>query len=69
MIGNNIVILKWPENPPDLNPIENSWVIVKKGLKKHEKTIKNELILVINQIWNHDFKIKNMRQNLAFLKP
>jgi transposase len=28
-----IAVMDWPGNLPDLNPIENLWLIIKKGLK------------------------------------
>jgi len=41
---NNIAVLKWPGNSPDLNPIENLWAIIKKELHKYDCTTITKLI-------------------------
>ena len=48
----NIKLLKWPANSPDLNPIENLWGLLKKAI--HGKEIKNEreLIASIINAWS-----------------
>jgi transposase len=51
--------LPWPGNSPDMNPIENLWVIVKKRLKKINITTKVQLIENLIQIWHHDDEVKN----------
>ena len=37
---NNVNILDWPVNSPDLNPIENLWSLVKRRLGKVECSTK-----------------------------
>ena len=38
--ANKITLLKWPENNPDLNPIENLWAILEdKVANKHPSNI------------------------------
>ena len=36
-----ISVLPWPGNSPDMNPIENLWSIVKKEMKKEKITTKH----------------------------
>jgi len=48
---NNIAVLKWPGNSPDLNPIENLWAIIKKERQKYDCTTTTKLIGAIISIW------------------
>ena len=69
MVKNNIKILKWPGNSPDLNPIGNLWAIVKKRLRKHDCTTKTKLTTTILQIWIEDIEIQNTFKSLVDSMP
>jgi transposase len=55
MAQNDIEVLPWPHQSPDMNPIENLWAIIKRSLPK----TKAELIEQIFDIWD------NIEQELA----
>jgi transposase len=47
-----ITLMDWPGNSPDLNPIENLWLIIKKGLKdNHTITSLPKLQEAIKRLW------------------
>ena len=48
---NNISVLKWPANSPDLNPIENIWDHFDKELRKLKPTNVNQLQTMIAYLW------------------
>ena len=41
---NDIRVLEWPGNSPDLNPIENLWAIIKQRLRGKDCTTIEKLI-------------------------
>ena len=41
----------WPGNSPDLNVIENAWVMVKKKVAEMKPTSRDDLISKIKQVW------------------
>lgn len=51
---NNIKILEWPSQSPDLNPIEHVWNEIKRRLRKIDGPITNKDVLWerIQSIWN-----------------
>ena len=64
----NIKLLKWPVNLPDLSPKENLWGLLKKAI--HGKEIKNEreLIASIINVWS-SFNESDILENLVRSMP
>ena len=50
--NNNIEIIDWPPQSPDLNPIENLWKIVKTEINKLKLKKKDEIQEQLNKSWN-----------------
>ena len=46
-----IKVIETPAQSPDINPIENLWIHLKKKLRKRSPTNKNELRKVIKEEW------------------
>lgn len=66
---NNLKVLNWPGNSPDLNPIENLWHILKNRLAKMDCTTKEKMITSAIQVWFHDEEVKNMCAKLVESMP
>lgn len=65
----NVTVLKWPGNSPDLNPIETLWAIVKERLKKHTLKTKQEVISELIKVWIKDVSVAVTCQRLIDTMP
>ena len=45
------LVLEWPSQSPDLNPIENLWSILEERFKKRKVNTQEELILELRKEW------------------
>jgi len=82
LIDNNIKVLLWAPNSPDLNPIENIWKLLKDKLGKENITdyllenpetyreIEKNVVETILETWaeieHQDFQIENEDEDLIF---
>ncbi|GFX76648.1 uncharacterized protein TNCV_3163661 [Trichonephila clavipes] len=53
LAAQNIPLLDWPGNSPDMNPIENVWELMKRKVAKDVITNKTKLLEKIMHVWNH----------------
>jgi transposase len=49
----DLVVMDFPPQSRDLNPIENLWDHLKREKVKHDPTSKENLWYVLNQCWNN----------------
>ena len=61
---NSISRVDWPENSPDLKPIENLWSLLKFKLRRRIITSKRDLIEQTIKIWNEEIP-NEIFKNLA----
>jgi transposase len=50
-VDNNIPLLEWPSQSPDLNPIENLWSILNHRMKDRKPQNEKELFEVLQEGW------------------
>jgi len=55
-----VPLLDWPGNSPDMNPIENLWMIVKRRIAERKPTSKTKLIEALIDVWHRDPEISQM---------
>jgi hypothetical protein len=51
-VENNINVLRWPARSPDLNSIENVWILIDKFLSKPHLTSIGQLKAFLNEYWD-----------------
>ena len=49
--NNNINLLEWPGNSPDLKPIENLWTNMKNKVSEKQPLSGAELVKAIKEVW------------------
>ncbi|GFS58581.1 uncharacterized protein TNCV_111831 [Trichonephila clavipes] len=60
----NIPLLDWPGNSPDMNPIENFWELMKREVAKDVITNKTLLLERIIPVWVHNPQIQDTGLNI-----
>lgn len=66
---NNINVLDWPGNSPDMNPIESIWSELKKKVKQKHSTTKQALINNILDVWRNDDELSAMCRTVVVGMP
>ena len=69
MSENDVKVLDWPRNFPDLNPIENLWFIIKSRLLKKDCATKRKLTEATIEVWYRDEEIAEKCKKLVESMP
>ncbi|GFU03240.1 putative transposase like protein [Trichonephila clavipes] len=65
----NIPLLDWPGNSPDVNPIENIWELMKREVAKDVITNKTQLLERIIHVCNHPPQMQETVQSCIDSMP
>ncbi|GFW89357.1 putative transposase like protein [Trichonephila clavipes] len=65
----NIPLLDWPGNSPDMNPIENIWELMKREVAKDVITNKTQLLERIIHVCNHHPQMQETVQSCIDSMP
>ena len=66
---NDVQLLIWAGNLPDMNSIESLWDMLKDEIHHEPITTKQTLILSFLQVWFHSDKIRELCKTLINLMP
>lgn len=58
LASENIPLLEWPGNSPDMNPIENLWELVKRKVSAEIITTKQKLTERLIEVWCRDPEVQ-----------
>ena len=67
-LQDNFQVLDWPGNSPDLNPIENLWVNIKRKISERKPQNLDELKENIKTVWTCDVT-PELCKNLVYSMP
>ncbi|GFU89983.1 putative transposase like protein [Trichonephila clavipes] len=65
----NILLLDWPGNSPDMNTIENDWELMKREVAKDVITNKTQLLERIIHVWNPPPRMQDTVQSCTDSMP
>ncbi|GFW92449.1 putative transposase like protein [Trichonephila clavipes] len=65
----NIPLLDWPGNSPDMNPVENIWELMKREVAKDVITNKTQLLERIIHVCNHPPQMQKTAQSCIDSTP
>ena len=68
LADNDIPLMDWPGNSPDLNPIENLWNVMKNKVAKKDTSSIPKLKTAILDVWTQDFTTSYL-ENLTNSMP
>lgn len=68
-LAENVQLLEWPGNSPDLNPIENIWGLVKKKIRQETITTKQQAIAAVIKYWYMDATLRDIVVNAVESMP
>ena len=66
---NNVTMTPWPWNIPNMNPIENLWITVKRRIAQRKSTTIISLIEALIDVWARDPEITKMCSKLTESMP
>lgn len=69
LASENVTVIDWPGNSPDMNPIETLWGIMKARLRSKTITTKTDMICQLIQVWLKDASVATTCERLIQSMP